>query len=52
MIWRLVTRKVATLQEVRTFWDIIDVLTANEALDLQDDADWLASRPSPTRGHR
>lgn len=32
-------RGVATYQEIRTFWDLNDVVTANEWLDYQDDAE-------------
>ncbi len=45
LIWRLVVRQIATYREVREFWDLVEVLAANDALDVQDDADWLASRP-------
>jgi hypothetical protein len=32
----------ATLQEIRSFWDINEVMAANEILDAQSDAEWLA----------
>lgn len=38
-MWRLVIERVATLTEIETRWDIIDVLDANEACDLRDDAE-------------
>lgn len=41
---RLVVRQVAFLQEIRTYWDICDVLRANEWLDIMDDAEWLAAQ--------
>lgn len=41
-IMRLVTRGVARYDEIRRFWDINDVMRANEHLDIQDDAEWLA----------
>jgi hypothetical protein len=47
MIWRLVLRQVATLQEIETHYDIVDVMDANEALDLQDTAD---HRAMPVKG--
>lgn len=39
---RLVTRKVARYEEIMRFWDINEVIEANEWLDIQDDAEWLA----------
>lgn len=47
-IWRLaVVEKVATLHEIRTFWDINDVMRANELLDIQQDAEWQAANKKP-----
>ena len=43
MLMRLVTRDVAGYKELRTYWDINEVVRANEHLDMQDDAEWLAS---------
>ena len=40
---RIVRRGVASYQEVRTFWDINEVIRANELLDIHDDAEWLAA---------
>lgn len=40
---RLVTRKIARYDELMSFWDINEVMEANELLDIQDDAEWLAS---------
>ncbi len=37
-MWRLVVEQVATLQEIDEHWTIEDVLDANEALDVFDDA--------------
>ena len=37
-----VEHKVARLEEIRQFWDINDVMRANELLDIQQDAEWLA----------
>jgi predicted CoA-binding protein len=36
-VWRLVSKQVASLQEIDTHWDIIDVLKANDVLDFIDD---------------
>ena len=41
---RLVVRRVASYEEVRRYWDICDVLRANEWLDIMDDAEWDAAR--------
>lgn len=52
---RLVQRGVASYQELRTFWDINEVMRANELLDIQDDAEWLAAeemRQKAGRGAR
>lgn len=49
---RLVQRKIASYQEVRTFWDINDVMRANEHLDIQDDAEWLASEEARAKARR
>ena len=38
-MWRLVLDRVATLTEIETAWDIVDVLDANEAADLKADAE-------------
>lgn len=40
---RLVIRKIARYEEIMTFWDLNEVIEANELLDMQDDAEWLAS---------
>ncbi|MCP4605067.1 MAG: hypothetical protein GY847_31845 [Proteobacteria bacterium] len=36
MVWRLVSEKVATLREVNTYYDLLDVMDAHEALNIQD----------------
>ena len=41
---RLVTKQVATLQEIQTFWDLHDVVRATEWLDMMDDAEYLAMK--------
>ena len=42
MIWRLVGNRVATLQEIDSHYDLIDVLDANETLDILHAAEALA----------
>lgn len=44
MIWRVVMREKATLQEIEKHWDLNDLYDANEALDIVDEADFLASQ--------
>jgi hypothetical protein len=39
---RLVTKKIATLQEIATHWDLYDVIRATEWLDMMEDAEYLA----------
>lgn len=51
---RLVMADRATWRELRTFWDINEVWEANELLNIQADAEWLAERemrnkPKPGR---
>jgi hypothetical protein len=43
MEWRLVANQVATLTEVREYYDLVDLLDANTALDLMEEA----SAPDP-----
>ena len=43
LIWRLVVERVATLQEIETFYDVLNVLDANEALDLREEAERRAA---------
>ncbi len=33
-----------SLEEIRRFWDINDVMRANELLDVKADAKWLESK--------
>ena len=40
---RLAMRGVAEYDRIRRFWDIDEVLEANERLDMQDDVDWWAA---------
>ena len=40
---RLVQRGLASYEEIRTFWDINEVMRANELLDIHDDAEWMAA---------
>ena len=44
-MWRPVLRGCATLREINEYYDIIDLLDINEALDLQDTADHRAMTP-------
>lgn len=46
---RLVTRGVARYDELRRFWDLPEVMRANELLDIQDDVEWLAAEKTRKR---
>jgi hypothetical protein len=39
IIWRLVVARVATLKELETYYDFVDVLDLNDALDLMDEVE-------------
>jgi hypothetical protein len=41
MFWRLVVEKVATLTEIHTYYDLVEVLDAHTALDLIQEAEAL-----------
>lgn len=42
-VWRLVVvHQIASLSEIMTFWDINEVMRANEILDIQEDVEWLS----------
>jgi len=47
-----VTRKIATYSEIMQFWDMYEVLEANEHLDIQDDAEWLAHKDAERKAAR
>jgi len=40
---RLVTRRVARYDEIMRYWDLDEVMEANEMLDIEDDAEWLSA---------
>ena len=57
LTWRLVLEGMATLQEVETYYDLVNVLDANEALDLKEEAehratDSLSKQPAGLRKRR
>jgi hypothetical protein len=37
-LWRPVVERIATLQEIETYWSIDDLADAHEALDIQYEA--------------
>ena len=39
MIWRPVLAGILTLKEIKTYYDILDVWDANEALDIKEEAE-------------
>lgn len=49
---RLVQRNIASYQEVRSFWDLNEVMRANEHLDISDDAEWLAAEEMRSKAKR
>lgn len=40
-VWRLVNRDVASYSDIVRHWDINEVMTANEWLDIRDDQEYL-----------
>lgn len=48
MIWRVVTRQIATLSEINKNWDINDLYDGNEALDIMDEAERRAAEKAGT----
>jgi len=49
---RLVQRGFATYKEIRTYWDLNEVMRANELLDIHDDAEWLAAEEARRKARR
>lgn len=45
-------RQVASYEEIRRYWDLHEVLRANELLDVQDDAEWLAHEEARLKAKR
>lgn len=43
-------RGVAKYAEIRQYWDLEEVIHANELLDMQDDAEWLAHQGAKSKG--
>jgi hypothetical protein len=48
-IWRLVMRGVARYEEIRRYWDINEVFSANERLDMADDYAWLEQQAAAAK---
>ena len=42
LIWLIWARGRATLEEIETHWSLLDVLKANDALDIQDELDAMS----------
>ena len=40
-VWRLVNHGLASYSDVMRFWDINEVMTANEWLDIKEDQEYL-----------
>ncbi len=49
MIWRVVGKRIATLKEVRQYYDLVDLIDAHRYLDLQDELKIKASEAPPER---
>lgn len=49
MIWRPVVRKIATLEEIESHWDINDLFDAHEALDVLDEMEAFANNQAKSR---
>jgi len=43
MIWRVVSARYATLTEIRSSWTLMDLWSAHQVLDVQEDLEILAS---------
>jgi hypothetical protein len=41
---RLVIARVATYEEIRRYWDLLEVAEANELLDIKEDAEYEATK--------
>ncbi len=48
IVWRVVGNRIATLEEIDRHYDLIDLLDANETLDLFAEAE-RAAIPKPPR---
>jgi hypothetical protein len=42
-VWRLVTKRIATLREIEEWWCLSDLVMANEAQDLAEEVERLSS---------
>lgn len=43
-IWRLVLKKIATLHEIETHYSYLDVILANEALDIEEEIEYQQNK--------
>lgn len=44
--------KIATYREIMEFWDLNEVLLANELLDIQEDIEWYEVEHQKRLSHR
>lgn len=51
-MWRPVLAQVASLKEIETYYTLVDLLDVNEALDLQQYAEQLASAKAHAEAKR
>jgi len=47
-----VLRRVATYEEIRRYWDLNEVVRANEMLDVQDDGEWFSHEEARVKARR
>lgn len=44
LIWRPIVERIAGLEEINTHYDLVDLLSAHEALDVRDEAERRAQK--------
>jgi len=47
LIWRLVVNNVATLKEIETYYDLVDVFDAHDALDVKEELEHKSAKTPP-----
>ena len=48
-VWRLVNRGYADYTDIVRHWDIMEVMTANEWLDIHDDQEWIQQQEAEAK---
>ncbi len=44
MVWRVVSERIATLREIETYYDLVDLMDAHAVLDIKDQLEEKAAR--------